>query len=364
MSSDASPPAPRLDWRDDLRHSRRWQPALAAATGRAEPTAAEAAVAARYPVAVTPALVALIGKSPDGARVARQFLPAPEEQDDTFPADPLAEEAMMPVPGLVQRYPDRVVVLATNACAAYCRYCTRKHRVGTRAPTWFGHRPEILAWLRAHPEVRDVLVSGGDPLILPDVALDRLLRDLEALPHLDAIRVGTRAPVVLPARLTPALVARLGRSKRVWVNTQVNHPAELTPEARGALGRLVDGGVPVGNQAVLLAGVNDDVSTLEALFRALLALRVRPYYLFVCEPGRGIGHFRTSVARAIELMGALRGRVSGLALPTLAIDLPGGAGKVALAPDVLVGREGDTLLIRSWRGERVRYPDGPERPKK
>jgi len=157
--------------------------------------------------------------------------------------------------------------------------------------------------------------------------------------------------------VTPALAARLARSRRLWVNTQVNHPAELSPACRQALARLVDAGIPVGNQAVLLRGVNDDAATLEALLRGLVAARVRPYYLFVCEPARGIGHFRTSVARALELMAALRGRVSGLALPTLAVDLPGGAGKVALTPEALVGRDGDALLVRDWRGNVVRYPD-------
>jgi lysine 2,3-aminomutase len=344
-------------WQDRLRASRWRERSLSDALGLPPPSPAEEEVARRYPVALPPGLVDLLRDSPDRARLARQFLPSADELDDGFPADPLAEEAMMPVPGLVQRYPDRVVLLATNACAAYCRHCTRKRRVGHRAPTWLGHRAEVAAWLRAHPEVRDVLVSGGDPLILPDRTLDALLGDLDELSHLDVVRVGTRVPIVLPERVTPALVRRLCRSRRLWVNTQVNHPAELTPAAGAALASLVDAGIPVGNQAVLLAGVNDDEATLEALFRALVRLRVRPYYLFVCEPGRGIGHFRTSVARALELMSALRGRVSGLALPTLAIDLPGGAGKVALAPEAVLGRDGADLLVRSWRGDIVRYPD-------
>jgi lysine 2,3-aminomutase len=344
-------------WQEQLRRSRRPLAALAEALGLPAPTDAQSEVAARYPVAVTPGLIDLARSHLDGARVARQFVPHANELDDLLPDDPLGEDAMMPVPGLLQRYPDRVVLLATNACAAYCRFCTRKRRVGHRAPTWFGHRREILAWLAAHTEVRDVLISGGDPLILPDPAVDRLLTDVEGLAHVRTIRVGTRAPVVLPERLTPALVARLARSRRVWLNTQVNHVAELTPACREALARVVDAGIPVGNQAVLLKGVNDDATVLEALFCELVALRVRPYYLFVCEPGRGLGHFRTSVARAVELMAALRGRVSGLALPTLAVDLPGGAGKVALAPEGIVGRDGDALLFRAWGGDIVRYPD-------
>ena len=351
-------PAPAIAaWKDELRRSPRRLAELTAALGLPPPTPDEAEVARRYPVALTPALVDLVRSHPDGARVARQFVPLAAELDDRLPDDPLAEDAMMPVPGLVQRYPDRVVLLATNACAAYCRHCTRKRRVGHRAPTWLAHRAEVREWLQAHTEVVDVLISGGDPLVLPDATLDALLADVEALPHVQVVRVGTRAPVVLPSRVTPALVARLARSKRVWVNTQVNHPAELTGEARAALGRLVDAGIPVGNQAVLLRGVNDDPATLEALFRALVAVRVRPYYLFVCEPARGIGHLRTSVARAVELLAALRGRVSGLALPTLAIDLPGGAGKVALTPQAVLGRDGDALLLRSWQGAVVRYPD-------
>jgi len=346
------------DWRWQLAHAARDAEAVARALGLPAPDGPTREVARRYPVAITPYLAALIRTSPGGPALARQFAPGPQEARAEGDADPLDEEGTSPVPGLVRRYPDRAVILTTNACPAYCRFCTRKRRVGSRAPTWFSERRAVLAYLRAHPEIRDVLVSGGDPLILPTPALARLLDDLEALTTLEVIRVATRAPVTLPQRLDDdALVARLARSRRVWVNTQINHPDELTEEARRALGRLVDAGIPVGNQAVLLRDVNDDPELLAALFRACVAARVRPYYLFVCEPGRGTAHFRLPVARAVALHGTLRGRVSGLAIPTLALDLPGAAGKVSLGVDPIVGREGGELLVRGWQGRIVRYPD-------
>ena len=346
------------DWRWQLRHARRpaddW-PALAPEGAGAE---ALAQVLARYPAALPPYLERLIQTAPAGERLARQFIPSDQEACARGPKDALAEERHMPVPGLIRRYPDRAVVLATNACPAYCRFCTRKRRVGHHAATWWTGRRAIVDYLRAHDEIRDVLISGGDPLILPTRAISRILDELEALPSLDVIRVASRAPVILPMRLDdPALIARLARSRRLWFNTQVNHPDELTPDAVGALGRLVEAGIPVGCQTVLLAGVNDDVETLSALLRGLVRHRVRPYYLFLCEPGRGIEHFRTTVDHALALVAALRGRVSGLAIPTLAVDLPDGHGKVALTPDVIEARRDGEIVFRAWDGARVRYPD-------
>ncbi len=324
-----------------------------------------AEVAERYPVALTPYLFELIegaSRSSDTQRAARalacQFLPRGAEAAPAYAVDPLEEEASAPVPGLLRRYPDRAVILATNACAAYCRFCTRKHRVGGREPTWHQNADAIIAYLERHTSIRDVLISGGDPLVLTNTALEGILDRVTRLPHVEVVRLASRAPAVLPMRLEdPELLELLAASGKLWFNTQFNHPTELTERARQACAALVAAGIPVGNQSVLLAGVNDDPEILEELCRGLVAARVRPYYLFLCEPGRGVGHFRTSVDRGLELIGSLRGRVSGLAQPSLAVDLPGGQGKVRLEPDALQGREGDHVLIRSWRGQLVPYPD-------
>lgn len=362
------------DWRWQLRHALRGVDSLAFLLAPGPDSAAKQAlaqVAERYPVALTPYLVDLIEASvqdpercPEGRALGRQFLPDNAELAPDYAIDPLEEEANAPVPGLLQRYPDRAVILLSNACASYCRFCTRKHRVGGRAPTWWGHADAIMSYLEDHRRIRDVLISGGDPLVLPSAALGKVLERVSSLPHVDVVRVATRTPAQLPMRFDdPGLLPVLARSGKVWVNTQFNHPLELSVRARKACAALVDAGIPVGNQSVLLRGVNDEVEVLETLFRGLVAARVRPYYLFLCEPGRGLGHFRTTVAEGLGLVGALRGRVSGLAQPSLAVDLPGGQGKVRLEPEAILGREGDDVLLRSWRGQVVRYPDPPATPK-
>jgi lysine 2,3-aminomutase len=278
-------------------------------------------------------------------------------------ADPLEEDKDMPVPGLVHRYADRALVLATSRCASYCRYCTRKrvagHRETTTAAAQLG---EMKAYLSSHPEVRDVIVSGGDPLTMPTEALERVLATIRSVPTVEVIRIGTRCPAVLPMRVTDELVAMLRAYHPLYVNTHFNHPVELTAEAAEACTRLADAGIPVGNQSVLLRGVNDDPRVLEALFRALVRVRVRPYYLFQCDLVQGVEHFRTPLARGIEVMEYLRGRLSGLAIPLFVVDAPHGGGKIPVLPNSVVSVSPTHTVLRNFEGMLVTYPEpsGPD----
>jgi lysine 2,3-aminomutase len=264
-----------------------------------------------------------------------------------------------PVPGIVHRYPDRVLFLVAEACSAYCRYCTRSRRVGRRENSgdidirW----KEGIAYIASHSEIRDVLLSGGDPLTLKDEQLEWLLSNLRQIPHLDMIRIGTKVPAVLPMRITPALVKMFRRYHPLWISIHMTHPDELTPETAKACERLADAGIPLGSQTVLLAGINDDLGTMKNLFHGLLKIRVKPYYLYQCDPIPGSSHFRTPVARGIEIIKGLRGFTSGYAVPTYVIDAPGGGGKVPLLPEYVVGREDGDLLLRNYEGRLFRYPD-------
>ena len=264
----------------------------------------------------------------------------------------------MPVAGLVHRYADRALVLATSACASYCRYCTRK-RVAcqTDATISAGQLQDIKAYLSAHPEVRDVIVSGGDPLTMPTEALERVLAAIRSVPTVDVLRIGTRCPAVLPMRVTEELVAMLRGYHPLYVNTHFNHPVELTAEAAEACTRLADAGIPVGNQSVLLRGVNDDPQVLEALFRGLVRMRVRPYYLFQCDLVQGTEHFRTPLARGIEVMEYLRGRLSGLAIPLFVVDAPYGGGKIPVLPNYIVSVSPTHTVLRNFEGMLVTYPE-------
>ncbi len=321
------------------------------------PAAAVAAVATRYPVRLTPLLLELIERADDP--LGRQFLPDPAElADDGLPADPLAETELAPLPAVVHRYPTRALLLAGNACAAYCRFCTRKRRVGCAA----GNLPfaEVLKgvdYLAQHPAIIEVIISGGDPLLLPDDALQELLGRLRRIPQLGVLRLASRTLGVLPERITPALAALLGRHHPLYLTTHFNHPRELTPAAAEACARLAAAGIPLANQTVLLRGVNDDADTLAALCHGLLQLRVRPYYLHQLDPVRGTGHFRVPIEYGLQLLGVLRQRVSGLAVPHYIVDLPGGRGKVALTPESVVSL-GATVVIKSATGELVDVPNG------
>lgn len=296
--------------------------------------------------------------------VKQEFLRTPGEADD-----PLGEDHDTVVPGLVHRYPDRVLFLTTGFCSTYCRYCTRARAVGEPGGEYKFTRSqwdEAIDYIAAKPEIRDVLLSGGDPLALSDGKLEYLLGRLRAIPHLDFVRIGTKVPVVLPMRITRNLVAILKRYKP-WLSIHFTHPTELTPEVEAAMERLADAGLPLGSQTVLLKGINDDVQTMKTLMHGLLKLRVKPYYLYQCDPISGSAHFRTSVEKGLEIMQGLRGHTTGYAVPTYVVDAPGGGGKIALMPDAVVGRDGDDVLLRNFEGKVYRYPDpegstGAEKP--
>lgn len=273
--------------------------------------------------------------------------------------DPLSEDGHSPVPGLVHRYPDRVLFLANGFCPVYCRYCTRSRMVGDPGGEYRFVKTQwerAIAYIEATPAIRDVLISGGDPLTLSDDKLDWLMSQLRAIPHVEFVRIGTKVPAALPQRITRDFV-RMLRRHRPWISIHFTHPDELTEEVARACARLADAGLPLGSQTVLLAGINDDLTTLKGLFHGLLKLRVRPYYLYQCDPVAGTAHFRVPVERGLELMRGLRGHTTGYAVPTFVIDAPGGGGKIPMFPDPVVGREGGELLLRNYEGKLFRYPD-------
>ena len=314
------------------------------------------------PLGITPYYASLMARE-DAAEplrrthipVGTEYLQAPGEADD-----PLGEDGHSVVPGLVHRYPDRVLFLATGFCSTYCRYCTRSRMVGEPGGDYSFSRPQweqALDYIAEHTEVRDVLISGGDPLTLSDERLDYLLGRLRAIKHVEFVRLGTKVPVVLPMRITRALIRVLKKHHPLWMSLHFTHPAELTPEVSEATARLADAGIPLGSQTVLLKDINDSVDTLKTLFHGLLRRRVRPYYLYQCDPISGSSHFRTSVDKGLEIMQGLRGHTTGYAVPTYVIDAPGGGGKIPLLPDSVVGREGDDLLLKNFEGKTYRYTD-------
>lgn len=312
------------------------------------------AVTARYPLRITPYYLDLI-ESP-GDPIWRQCVPDLHELAlDGQSADPLDEVRLSPVPGLVHRYPDRALLLISQTCAVYCRFCTRKRQFGCNASASID-LPAALAYLARNPGIREVVLSGGDPLMLPDALLDDLLGRLRALPHLETIRIHSRVPVVLPERVTPRLCAMLRRYHPLFLNTHFNHPRELTPVAGEACARLADAGIPLGNQTVLLAGVNADSATLHELFRGLLRLRIRPYYLHQMDLVAGTGHFRTPIETGLALVAALRGPLTGMAIPHYVVDLPGGKGKVSLLPEN-IRQLGEQVILRAPDGELVVVPN-------
>jgi lysine 2,3-aminomutase len=263
------------------------------------------------------------------------------------------------VPGLVHRYPDRVLFLVTDRCAAYCRYCTRSRLVSNASGYDFHPRfDEQMDYIRQHPEVRDVLLSGGDPLLFSDEKLEHLLAQLRAIPHVEFLRIGTRIPIFLPQRITPGLCAMLRKYHPLFMSVHTNHPRELTTEVRAALGRLADAGIPLGNQSVLLKHVNDDVTVMRALVQKLLMCRVKPYYVYQCDPISGSAHLRTSVAKGLEIMEGLRGHTTGYAVPTFVIDAPGGGGKVPVSPEYVLSHNADRVVIRNYEGKVFEYIEG------
>jgi lysine 2,3-aminomutase len=276
-------------------------------------------------------------------------------------SDPCGEDAHSPVPGLVHRYPDRVLFLVTDRCAAYCRYCTRSRMVSNAAG--YDFHPEFdrqIEYVRRHAEIRDVLLSGGDPLLLNDEKLEFLLQRLRAIPHLEFLRIGTRIPVFLPQRITPGLCAMLKKYHPLFLSIHSNHPRELTTEVREALGRLADAGIPLGNQSVLLRHVNDDAVTMRAHVQKLLMCRVKPYYIYQCDLITGSAHLRASVRKGLEIMESLRGHTSGYAVPQYVIDAPGGGGKVPVNPEYVLSRNNDRVVIRNFEGRIFEYPEAAD----
>ena len=317
-------------------------------------TAPLAGVVGRYPMRITPYYLGLI-RAP-GDAIWRQCVPdAAELQDISQSADPLDEERLSPVPGLIHRYPDRVVWIVSSSCAVYCRFCMRKRGVGCSGMLP-AQSDDAIAYIASRPEIRDVILSGGDPLLLSDESLALLLGALRKIPHVEIVRIGTRVPVTLPERITPKLVRMLKRHHPVFVNTHFNHPDEITAQSARACARLADAGIPLGNQTVLLKGVNDNPEVMRRLMQGLLSIRVRPYYIHQMDLVQGTAHFRTPVSDGVAVLDALRGHTSGMAVPHYVVDLPGGKGKVELGSQS-VRRDGARLSITNYLGETVQYLD-------
>jgi lysine 2,3-aminomutase len=309
---------------------------------------------------ITPYFFNLIETADENGAIRRQVVPRLEESH-TAPwemSDPVGEDSHSPVPGLVHRYPDRVLFLVTDRCASYCRYCTRSRLVSNASG--YDFHPEYdkqIEYIAAHPEIRDVLLSGGDPLLLSDEKLENLLSRLRAIPHVEFLRIGTRIPIFLPQRITPELCTMLKQFHPLFISVHTNHPRELTTEVRDAIGRLADAGIPLGNQSVLLKHVNDDADVMKALVQKLLMCRVKPYYIYQCDLIAGSAHLRASVAKGLEIMEKLRGHTTGYAVPTYVIDAPGGGGKVPINPEYVLCRNAGRVLIRNFEGKIFEYPE-------
>ena len=316
------------------------------------------------PTAVTPYYASLLDAGNPADPLRRTMIPTTAElaRSPGEAEDPLGEESQSPIPGLIHRYPDRALFLATEYCSAYCRYCTRSRLVGhpERKRYCSSHWQKAMDYIRETPAIRDVVISGGDPLTLPDEPLEWLLMSLRSIPHVEVVRIGTKTPAVLPMRITPALTKILRRANPLWMSLHFTHPGELTPETAEACARLADAGLPLGSQTVLLQGVNDNADTMRSLMTGLMKIRVRPYYLYQCDPILGSAHFRTPVERGLEMIKALRGHVSGYAVPQYVIDAPGGGGKIPLLPEYLVSREDGDVTLRNYRDKIYHYPDTAE----
>ncbi len=313
--------------------------------------------------AITPHFFNLIDRDDPDCPIRRQVVPRIEESvtDPAEMSDPCGEDSHMPVPGLVHRYPDRVLFLVTDRCAAYCRYCTRSRVVsGVGEQHLETSFDAAFEYLEKNTGIRDVLLSGGDPLLLSDSRLEKILARLRAIPHIEFLRIGTRIPLFLPQRITAKLCDMLRRYHPLFISVHANHPRELTSEVRDALGRLADAGIPLGNQSVLLKGVNDTPEIQRALVHKLLMCRVRPYYLYQCDLIQGSSHLRADVARGIEIIENLRGHTTGYAVPQFVIDAPGGGGKVPVNPDYVMERDADRVVIRNFEGRQFEYPSPGE----
>ena len=314
----------------------------------------------RLALAVTPYFVSIMDSSNPNCPIRRQAIPRIEEchlsKNDMM--DPCGEDKNSPVSGLVHRYPDRVLLLVTDQCATYCRYCTRRRLVGSNErPITQGDFEEVLKYLKSHKKVRDVLLSGGDPLLLENERLEEILSRLRTIPHIELLRIGTRAPVTLPQRITAGLVRMLKKYHPLMISIHFTHPKEITDAVRRACNELADGGIPLGSQTVLLKGINDKPYVMKKLVHELLKIRVRPYYIYQCDLAMGTEHFRTSVATGIQIIEKLRGHTTGYAIPTYVIDAPGGGGKIPVEPDYVISKEKGKLVLRNYQGEVFEYPE-------
>ena len=359
---------PAHDWNDwhwqlknritTVERLRRLMPALTA-----EELAGAALANHKLALAITPCFFNLIDQDDENCPIRWQVIPRGEE---TLVApwemeDPCGEDSHSPVPGLVHRYPDRVLFLVTDRCAAYCRYCTRSRLVSNASG--YDFHPEFdrqIEYVRSHRQVRDVLLSGGDPLLFSDEKLEYLLSRLRAIPHVEFVRIGTRIPVFLPQRVTPALCEMLAKFHPLFISIHSNHPRELTTEVREALERLANAGIPLGNQSVLLRHVNDDALVMKAHVQKLLLCRVKPYYIYQCDLIAGSAHLRSSVRKGLQIMESLRGHTSGYAVPQYVIDTPGGGGKVPVNPDYILSRNRERVVVRNYEGKVFEYPEAED----
>jgi lysine 2,3-aminomutase len=317
-----------------------------------------------FPIAVTPYYLSLASPEDPSCPIRRQIVPLAEEVDPSVQrhCDPNALEEETEIPHLTHRYPDRVLLTVTTMCPVYCRHCMRKRKVGKPERSISEKEfSRAVEYIKKHVGIKEVLISGGDPLVLSAEKLDFFISELKKIPHVEVIRIGTRTPVILPQRFFDGkLLKVLEKHSPLWVVTHFNHPKEITKEVKLAVRNILKTGNPVLNQTVLLKGINDNPKTLEELFRKLLTVGIKPYYLFHCDPIYGVVHFRTSIEKGLKIVAALRGRLSGLAQPTYAVDLPGGKGKVPLQPHYYLGKRGKVHLFRSYTGEVVEYPFEPE----
>jgi lysine 2,3-aminomutase len=313
----------------------------------------------RLPLRITPYFLSLIYDSEPGSPLRRTMIPESAELiiTDAEKADPLCEMASSPVPGVVHRYPDRALFTVTQFCSSYCRYCTRSHSVGKLGHLTKGEWDRAFRYLAEHTEIRDVIISGGDPLTMNDNKIEYLLSNLRAIKHIEILRIGTKVPVVLPQRITPQLVAMLRKYHPLFMSIHFTHPDEITPETRKACNMLADGGMPMGSQTVLLSGINDDPTVMKSLMQKLLTIRVRPYYIYQCDLIPGSSHFRTTIEKGIDIIENLRGHTSGYAVPQFVVDAPGGGGKIPILPAYVVESGPEKWVLRNYKKNQYTYPN-------
>jgi lysine 2,3-aminomutase len=319
-----------------------------------------AEVLKKFRMGITPYYAAHMDKNDHRCPIRMQAVPTIEEThvSDADMLDPLHEDGDSPVPGLTHRYPDRVLLLITDQCSMYCRHCTRRRFAGQDDHAVPMEKiDKAIEYIKGATEVRDVLLSGGDALLMSDEKLEYIIKKLREIPHVEIIRIGTRTPVVCPQRITDDLVNMLKKYHPIWLNTHFNHPKEITPESKEAIRKLADGGVPLGNQSVLLRGINDCVFIMKDLVHELTKIRIRPYYIYQCDLSLGISHFRTTVGKGIEIIEGLRGHTSGFAVPTFVVDAPGGGGKIPVMPNYVVSRTAHKLILRNYEGVITTYTE-------